>query len=203
MSKTQDFIPNGPGGLPDPGFTLDQTSTVLWQAIDDPIGAPDEENTYAFWAGNLSYDRIGVTVSVPAFQGSPDDVIDEIKVVIRASGGLDANYNPVTPSGDGNTFYLGFRTGSPLVTYYKPVTLTSGNLLNYIRIWTYRTENIPFYGSDLVNFEIGIWYDTYVVNSGKSIAPNDNAANVMTQLYAQITYSPPKQKAGGAALLFL
>lgn len=201
--NTQYFTPIGLGSLPDPGFTLDSTSTEWWQAVDDPIGNPDDSTTYAVWAANLTAGLIGATLHTQLFEGNPDNIINAIHVFIRASGGLDANYNPITPSGAGNKFYLGIRTGSPRANYYKPVILTTGNLKNYIIELTTKDGVNPFLGSDLVNFEIGLWYGPYAVNAGKVVAPNDNAANIMTQMYAYVDYSPPQPKAGGAALLFL
>lgn len=149
----------------------------------------DDSGTWVAWAVQNDA-NIGCALSfvIPEFVGPSNSIIEYVKVYFRGHPG-QSGVSFVTPSGTGNNFNLG--------VYYKGIEYTQSQTFLGTTGWT------TFSATFTTNQSGNPWttadfplqpmfsYGRYWFTSDKSNTVNDNAQNLTSQIYLEISYKLP------------
>ena len=158
---------------------------------------PDDSDTWLAWAVEND-GTVGCGLSFII-----DDISDQIgsinhvKVIFRAHPGQDSG-NEVDPEGEGNIFNIGvYYNGIEYVSTrdFRDPKVTTWT--TYTHTFTTKQDDTPWLPSDFP-LEPMLSYGRYWTTEDKDNPINDNAHNMFTAIYLEISYEEP---GGGSSLL--
>lgn len=199
-SIIQHLVPIGPGSIPDPYLTLPERGFFpepdtydMWETVVNELVIDYDNQTtsggYSGWA--VTDESVEVSINVTDFEGPDNAIIDWIKVTAQCAGG-QVNGQDVVPTGAGNTFNLGIRCGTPAVNYAQSVTIDKGDVKLYSATFYNKDGVNIFTPKDLANLEYYMSYGYYWVTDDKGYPKNDNAHNILGQIYLDVSYRLPR-----------
>ena len=187
------------------GFYPEPAGTAFWDIVKVSNIVDGQSTRYVGWAvENENPPGVRMTVKLGAAGWAPGAIISYIKCFFIGAGGVDANQQPVTPSGTGNAFSIGLFLPNGSSQIVQNFTFTDYNWATFTA--TFNTN--PLTGSpwdyyEVYNMEWLLSYGRYWTTSDKSYSVNDNAHNVAEAAWVEISYTAGVASSTGGMILHI
>jgi hypothetical protein len=172
------------------------TDGPFWSYVDDYPS--NTETDWIAWAVDNAAPYPALSFTHETFTGPSNADISKVEIWMVGYAGQSGGAW-ITPSGDGNNFNLGYYLSGSEVTSAQTFLGTSDGWTTFTSTFTTKQDSSKFTATDIGNLQPLLSYGYYWITTDKSYTINDNAHNIISSIWLEVTYTIPS--AGGAILL--